>query len=44
MLINLSIILFSSSHNFAYYSHRFYTIIPKIMLDLMFMASDAANN
>ena len=39
MLINLSIIYFSTTWNFAYYAYRFYLlIILKIILDLMLMA------
>ena len=29
MLVNLGIILFSSSHNFAYYAHRLHLLFPK---------------
>ena len=32
MLIKLSIILFSNSHNFAYYSHQLYLLFPKLCL------------
>ena len=51
MLVKLSIILFSNSHNFAYYAHRFYLlcsqilpIILKIMLGSMLMEFQTANN
>ena len=45
MLVKLSIVLFSNSHNFTYYAHRFYLrIILKIMLGLMLMAFQTANN
>ena len=32
MLVKLSIILFSNSHNFAYYAHRFYLLFSKLCL------------
>ena len=30
MLVKLSIILFSNSHNFTYYAHRFYLLFSKL--------------
>ena len=45
MLVKLSIILSSNSHNFTYYAHRFYLLyILKIILGLMLMALQTANN
>ena len=32
MLVKLSIILFSNSHNLAYYAHRFYLLFSKLCL------------
>ena len=32
VLVKLSIILFSNSHNFAYYAHRFYLLFSKLCL------------
>ena len=32
MLVKLSIILFSNSHNFTYYAHRFYLLFSKLCL------------
>ena len=32
MLVKLSIILFSNSHNFAYYAHSFYLLFSKLCL------------
>ena len=32
MLINLSIILLSNSHSFAYYAHRFHLLFSKLCL------------
>ena len=32
MLVKLSIILYSNSHNFAYYTHRFYLLFSKLCL------------
>ena len=32
MLVKLSIILFSISHNFIYYAHRFYLLFSKFFL------------
>ena len=43
MLVKLSIILFSNSHNFTYYAHIL-SIILKIMLGLILMAFQTANN
>ena len=40
MLVKLSIILFSNSHNFAYYAHRFYLLFSKLCL----VAFQTANN
>ena len=40
--IELSIILFSNSHNFVYHAHRFHSIL-KILLNLMLMALQIAN-
>ena len=42
MLTKLSIILFSNSHNFAYYAHKLYLAI--ILTDLMFMALPETTN
>ena len=44
VLVKLSIILFSNSHNFTYYAHRFYLIILKIILGLMLMALQTTKN
>ena len=45
MLVKLSIILFSNSHNFTYYAHKFYLyIILKIILGLILMALQTTNN
>ena len=45
MLVKLSIILFSISHNFTYVlCSQILPIILKIMLGLMFMAFQTANN
>ena len=45
MLVKLSIILFSNSHNFAYYAHRFYLLFSKIIiLGLMLVEFQTANN
>ena len=45
MLVKLSIILLSNSHNFAYYiCSQILPIILKIMLVLMLMAFQIANN
>ena len=44
MLVKLSIILFSNSHDFTYYAHRFKPIILKVMLGLMLMVFQTANN
>ena len=42
MPINLGI---SNSHNFAYYSHRFYLLLPKVrMLHFISKALQTANN
>ena len=32
MLVKLSIILFSNSHNFTYYAHRLYLLFSKLCL------------
>ena len=32
MLVELSIILFSNSHNFTYYAHKFYLLFSKLCL------------
>ena len=45
MLVKLSIILFSNSHNFGYYiCSQILPIILKIMLGLLLMAVQTANN
>ena len=45
MLINLRIILFNNSRNFAYYyAHRFYPFSKIIMLDLLLMVLETAND
>ena len=44
MLVKLSIILFSNSHNFTYYAHRLNLLFSKFMLGLILVAFQTANN
>ena len=43
MLINLSIIVLSNSHNFAHYAHRLTYLFQNYIVNLMFMALQKAN-